>query len=369
MPTKAYVLSFSEALAEELLGSGVRATCLCPARQPRTSPPRQTWITSSFSKWGRPDAKSVALAGLRSASPRQVIGDSRCEEQAGSDFRSFCAPVRGPEDREAAPGCSILHNGAATPTPLPERGGQEKMRPTGGIAMNRRVCWAAVCVAILLLPKAAASADAGQRTPAERARLAWRKRILTPPLPPSPRPSDSTRRIPKPVSTGAGLHKEGRPRQGYRRLYRGHPARPERFQSRDNRSIVYERKGEWDKASRTAWSPFGSTRRTPKPMSAGAGPTRKRATTNKAIADYGEAIRLDPKDAKTYDNRGIVYQRMGEWDKAIADFTEVIRINPKDANVYASRGLFIRSEGRSRQGHRGPHGSHPARSKECRQVL
>ena len=59
----------------------------------------------------------------------------------------------------------------------------------------------------------------------------------------------------------------------------------------------------------------------------------------KAIADYTEAIRLDPKDAKAYYNRGVAYGEKGERDKAIADFTEAIRLNPKMAWAYIFRGV------------------------------
>ena len=59
---------------------------------------------------------------------------------------------------------------------------------------------------------------------------------------------------------------------------------------------------------------------------------------DKAIADYTEAIRLNPKDAKAYYNRGLVYVKKGDHDKAIADFTEAILLNPKDAEAYYNRG-------------------------------
>ena len=58
---------------------------------------------------------------------------------------------------------------------------------------------------------------------------------------------------------------------------------------------------------------------------------------DKAIADYTEAIRLDPKYADAYNRRADAYEIDGEYDKAIADFTAAIRLNPKDANLYRSR--------------------------------
>ena len=49
---------------------------------------------------------------------------------------------------------------------------------------------------------------------------------------------------------------------------------------------------------------------------------------DRAISDFTEAIRLDPKLASAYYNRGIAYENKGEHDKAIADYTEAIRLEP-----------------------------------------
>ena len=50
---------------------------------------------------------------------------------------------------------------------------------------------------------------------------------------------------------------------------------------------------------------------------------------DRAIADYTEAIRLDPKLAIAYYERGIAYHALGDFDRAIADYTEAIRLDPK----------------------------------------
>ena len=59
---------------------------------------------------------------------------------------------------------------------------------------------------------------------------------------------------------------------------------------------------------------------------------------DKAIADYNEAIRLDPLDAHAYYRRGVAWTLKDEYDKAIADYTEAIRLDPKDADNYHQRG-------------------------------
>jgi tetratricopeptide (TPR) repeat protein len=60
---------------------------------------------------------------------------------------------------------------------------------------------------------------------------------------------------------------------------------------------------------------------------------------DRAIADYTEAIRLDPKDGRVFNNRGFAYALKGEYDRAIADYNEAIRLNPKDAKAFNGRGL------------------------------
>lgn len=49
-----------------------------------------------------------------------------------------------------------------------------------------------------------------------------------------------------------------------------------------------------------------------------------------ALADFDEAIRLDPKTARTYFQRGKVLQELNELDKAIADFSHIILLDSKD---------------------------------------
>jgi Tfp pilus assembly protein PilF/S1-C subfamily serine protease len=67
---------------------------------------------------------------------------------------------------------------------------------------------------------------------------------------------------------------------------------------------------------------------------------RKVASGNRqgAIADYNEAIRIDPNYADPYYNRGMEKVLLGDKQGAIADYNEVIRINPNIAEVYHMRG-------------------------------
>lgn len=51
-----------------------------------------------------------------------------------------------------------------------------------------------------------------------------------------------------------------------------------------------------------------------------AGEPRREIDWSKSIADYTEAIRLDPKDAKAYHSRGVAYREKGDLNKAAVDF-------------------------------------------------
>ena len=58
---------------------------------------------------------------------------------------------------------------------------------------------------------------------------------------------------------------------------------------------------------------------------------------DKAIADFTEAIRLDPKGEIPYFKRGNAWHEKKEYDKEIADFTVVIRLDPKNVIALKAR--------------------------------
>jgi len=64
----------------------------------------------------------------------------------------------------------------------------------------------------------------------------------------------------------------------------------------------------------------------------------RKGDNDRAIADCTEAIRLDPKYAFAYNNRGLAYAGKGDYDRAIVDYTEAIRLDPKYALAYNNRG-------------------------------
>ena len=66
---------------------------------------------------------------------------------------------------------------------------------------------------------------------------------------------------------------------------------------------------------------------------------------DKAIADYTESIRLDPKNAGYRTLRARAWIEKGDYDKAIADYTEAIRLNPRHFLAFNARGLAWSEKG------------------------
>ena len=57
-----------------------------------------------------------------------------------------------------------------------------------------------------------------------------------------------------------------------------------------------------------------------------------------ALADYNEAIRIDPQDALAYYNRGTTKGALDRHQEAIHDFDQAIRLKPQEALAYDNRG-------------------------------
>jgi tetratricopeptide (TPR) repeat protein len=65
---------------------------------------------------------------------------------------------------------------------------------------------------------------------------------------------------------------------------------------------------------------------------------------DRAIADYSKAIEVYPEHAGAYSNRGIAYERMGDYDRAIADHSKAIGIDPRYAKAYNNRGSVYKAK-------------------------
>jgi tetratricopeptide (TPR) repeat protein/membrane associated rhomboid family serine protease len=66
---------------------------------------------------------------------------------------------------------------------------------------------------------------------------------------------------------------------------------------------------------------------------------------DQAIAEYTEAIELDPKIAEAYNDRGIAYLKKEQFDQAISDFNNAIELKPKLAMAHNNRGIaYLKKE-------------------------
>jgi tetratricopeptide (TPR) repeat protein len=112
-----------------------------------------------------------------------------------------------------------------------------------------------------------------------------------------------------------------------------------------NRGAAYARKGDLDHAI----ADFSEAIRLDPKLAAGyhnrGNAYQAKSDFDRAIADFGEAIRLDPKAAAGYYNRGSAYQTKGDLDHAIADFDETIRLDPAFAAAYYHRGKAYADQG------------------------
>lgn len=60
---------------------------------------------------------------------------------------------------------------------------------------------------------------------------------------------------------------------------------------------------------------------------------------DRAIDDYGKAIRLRPDLADAYNNRGIAWRLKGDDTRALEDFDQALRLQPGDVDALYNRGL------------------------------
>ncbi|PAY15543.1 hypothetical protein CKO51_31345 [Rhodopirellula sp. SM50] len=69
----------------------------------------------------------------------------------------------------------------------------------------------------------------------------------------------------------------------------------------------------------------------------------------KAIADYGEAIRIDPTYAAAFIGRAHVLRTKGDYANAIEDYAETIRLQPDNASAFRYRAVALQEIGEADQ--------------------
>lgn len=66
---------------------------------------------------------------------------------------------------------------------------------------------------------------------------------------------------------------------------------------------------------------------------------------DRAIADFDEAIRLNPNRAAVFRDRALAHRQNGELEAAIADYDQAIALDPGRAAPYHDRGLALAAKG------------------------
>jgi tetratricopeptide (TPR) repeat protein len=123
------------------------------------------------------------------------------------------------------------------------------------------------------------------------------------------------------------------------------PARSIRTALLNNRGSAWYSKGEFDRAIADFDEAIRLDPKNPSPHDGRGNAWVSKGEYDRAIADFNEAIRLDPKNSSNRSNRGFAWKQKGEFDRAIADFNDAIRLAPKWAGPYGSRGEVWRLKG------------------------
>lgn len=64
-----------------------------------------------------------------------------------------------------------------------------------------------------------------------------------------------------------------------------------------------------------------------------------------ALLDCNEALRMDPTMVESYDTRGFVYLKLGQFDKAIADYDTAFKLEPGRPYALYGRGIARQKQG------------------------
>jgi len=64
-----------------------------------------------------------------------------------------------------------------------------------------------------------------------------------------------------------------------------------------------------------------------------------------ALNDLGEAIKINPRDARAYEQRAAIEMKINDYDKALADYGEAIKANPGEIRYHLYRGYIYEMRG------------------------
>ncbi len=93
--TKAYVISFSEALADEVAASGLTVSCLCPGPTRTEFAETAQMAGTLLFRMKTMTAQAGCQGRLPGLSPREVAGRARLDQLSRQRGRPFRSPQRG----------------------------------------------------------------------------------------------------------------------------------------------------------------------------------------------------------------------------------------------------------------------------------
>ena len=64
-----------------------------------------------------------------------------------------------------------------------------------------------------------------------------------------------------------------------------------------------------------------------------------------ALNDLGEAIKINPRDARAYEQRAAIEMKINDYDKALTDYGEAIKTNPGEIKYHLYRGYIYELRG------------------------
>jgi tetratricopeptide (TPR) repeat protein len=64
-----------------------------------------------------------------------------------------------------------------------------------------------------------------------------------------------------------------------------------------------------------------------------------------ALNDLGEAIKINPRDARAYEQRAAIEMKINDYDRALADYEVAIKINPDEIKYHLYRGYIYELRG------------------------
>ena len=75
-------------------------------------------------------------------------------------------------------------------------------------------------------------------------------------------------------------------------------------------------------------------------------PLRTNRNFEDAIRDFSEALKINSRDARIYEQRAAVEMKMHDYDKALADYSEAITLKPNEVRYYLYRSYIYETKER-----------------------